>query len=118
MAGSDKIPLLKVKVMNTENIFTYPQSMCFFGADSLLIQVNVQKFIANKRYNLKAKMDDVITLIYETPEEFPYTAVFFSTISFFKETICSSFLVFKTVINSVSKIRGSFRILFSTTSLI
>jgi hypothetical protein len=74
-------------MMNSENIFTYPPSMCFFEADSLLIQVNVQKFIGNKKYNLKAKMDDVITLIYETPEEVLYTAVFFSIISFFKETI-------------------------------
>ena len=57
----DEIPLLKVKMMNSENVFTYPPSMCFFGADSLLIQANVQKFIENKKYNLKAKMDDVIT---------------------------------------------------------
>ena len=59
--SSDEIPLLKVKMMNSENVFTYPPSMCFFGADSLLIQANVQKFIENKKYNLKAKMDDVIT---------------------------------------------------------
>ena len=26
----DEIPLLKVKMMNSENIFTYPPSMCFF----------------------------------------------------------------------------------------
>jgi hypothetical protein len=35
--------------------------MCFFGADSLLIQANVQKFIENKKYNLKSKMDGVVT---------------------------------------------------------
>ncbi|HET7391446.1 MAG TPA: hypothetical protein VFJ51_11525, partial [Nitrososphaeraceae archaeon] len=57
----DEIPLLKVKMMNSENVFTYPPSMCFFGNDSLLIQGNVQKFIENKKYNLKAQMDDVIT---------------------------------------------------------
>jgi hypothetical protein len=56
----DEIPLLKVKMMNSENIFTYPPSMCFFGSDSLLIYANVQKFIENKKYNLKAKMEDVI----------------------------------------------------------
>jgi hypothetical protein len=56
----DEIPLLKVKMMNSENIFTYPPSMCFFGSDSLLIQANVQKFIENKKYNLKSQMDDVI----------------------------------------------------------
>ncbi|MGC1929885.1 MAG: hypothetical protein WA667_12990 [Candidatus Nitrosopolaris sp.] len=26
----DKIPLLKVKMVNSENTFTYPPSMCFF----------------------------------------------------------------------------------------
>jgi hypothetical protein len=59
----DEIPLLKVRMMNSENVFTYPPTMCFFGADSLLIQANVQKFIENKKYNLKAKMDDVITKV-------------------------------------------------------
>jgi len=57
----DEIPLLKVKMMNSENVFTYPPSMCFFGNDSLLIYANVQKFIENKKYNVKAQMDDVIT---------------------------------------------------------
>ncbi|MGA7899140.1 MAG: hypothetical protein WCA39_09800, partial [Nitrososphaeraceae archaeon] len=56
----DEIPLLKVKMMNSENVFTYPPSMCFFGNDSLLIYANVQKFIENKKYTLKAKMDDII----------------------------------------------------------
>ena len=59
--SADEIPLLKVKMMNSENIFTYPPSMCFFGSDSLLIQANVQKFIENKKYNLKSQMDDVLT---------------------------------------------------------
>jgi hypothetical protein len=57
----DEIPLLKVKMMNSENLFTYPPCMCFFGSESLLIQANVQKFIENKKYNLKSQMDDVIT---------------------------------------------------------
>lgn len=56
----DEIPLLKVKMMNSENVFTYPPSMCFFGSDSLLLYANVQKFIENKKYTLKAKMDEVI----------------------------------------------------------
>jgi hypothetical protein len=47
--SADEIPLLKVKMMNSENTFTYPPSMCFFGSDSLLIQANVQKFIENKK---------------------------------------------------------------------
>lgn len=65
----DEIPLLKVKMMNSENIFTYPPSTCFFGADSLPIQANVQKFIENKKYNLKAKMDDIITKAITTQQQ-------------------------------------------------
>jgi hypothetical protein len=65
----DEIPLLKVKMMNSENIFTYPPSTCFFGAASLPIQANVQKFIENKKYNLKAKMDDVITKAITTQQQ-------------------------------------------------
>jgi hypothetical protein len=56
----DEIPLLKVKMMNSENTFTYPPSMCFFGSESLLIQADVQKFIESKKSTLKARMDDVI----------------------------------------------------------
>jgi hypothetical protein len=56
----DEIPLLKVKMMNSENVFTYPPSMCFFGSDSLLIYGNVQRFIENKKYSLKAKVEHVI----------------------------------------------------------
>jgi hypothetical protein len=52
--SADEIPLLKVKMMNSENVFTYPPSMCFFGNDSLLIQANVQEFIENKEASLKA----------------------------------------------------------------
>jgi hypothetical protein len=46
--STDEIPLLKVKMMNSENVFTYPPSMCFFGSESLLIYGNVQRFIENK----------------------------------------------------------------------
>jgi len=58
--SADEIPLLKVKMMNSENTFTYPPSMCFFGSESLLIQAYVQKFIESKKSTLKARMDDVI----------------------------------------------------------
>lgn len=56
----DEIPLLKVKMMNSENVFTYPPSMCFFGSESLLIYGNVQRFIENKKYGLKAKVEEVV----------------------------------------------------------
>jgi hypothetical protein len=58
--SADEIPLLKVKMMNSENTFTYPPSMCFFGSESLLIQADVQKFIESKKSTLKARMDDLI----------------------------------------------------------
>jgi hypothetical protein len=56
----DEIPLLKVKMMNSENVFTYPPSMCFFGSESLLIYGNVQRFIENIKYSLKANVEDVV----------------------------------------------------------
>ena len=56
----DEIPLLKVKMMNSENVFTYPPSMCFFGSESLLIYGNVQRFIENKKYSLKSKVEDTV----------------------------------------------------------
>jgi hypothetical protein len=39
----DEIPLLKVKMVNSEAAFTYPPNMCFFaGANSLVIPASVQ----------------------------------------------------------------------------
>jgi hypothetical protein len=56
----DEIPLLKVKMMNSENVFTYPSSMCFFGTDSFFIPAKVQKFVEYKRSTIKSRMDKVI----------------------------------------------------------
>jgi hypothetical protein len=62
----DEIPLLKVKMMNSENVITYPASMCFFGNDSLLIPADIQKFVEYKKSTIKSRMDKVIdTLINE-----------------------------------------------------
>ena len=56
----EEIPLLKVKLVNSESRFTYPPSMCFFaGGDSLVIPVGVQKFIESKKSTLKTRMDEV-----------------------------------------------------------
>jgi hypothetical protein len=55
----DEIPLLKVKMMNSENVFTYPPSMCFFGTDSFFIPAYVQKFVEYKRSTIKSRMDKV-----------------------------------------------------------
>jgi hypothetical protein len=56
----DDIPLLRVKMMNSENTLTYPPSMCFFGNDTLLIPAGVQKFIEDKKATLKTRMDDLL----------------------------------------------------------
>ena len=56
----EEIPLLKIKMVNSENTFTYPPSMCFFaGGDSLVIPAGVQGFIENKKSTLKTRMDEV-----------------------------------------------------------
>jgi hypothetical protein len=56
----DEIPLLKVKMVNSEATFTYPPSMCFFaGGDSLVIPAGVQKLIEGKKSTLKTRMDEV-----------------------------------------------------------
>jgi len=59
----EEIPLLRVKMMNSENILTYPPSMCFFGNDTLLIPAGVQKFIEDKKSTLKASIDDVLKIV-------------------------------------------------------
>ena len=56
----EEIPLLKIKMVNSENTFTYPPSMCFFaGGDSLVIPAATQGFIESKKSTLKARMDEV-----------------------------------------------------------
>jgi len=56
----DEIPLLRVKMVNSEATFTYPPSMSFFaGGDSLVIPAGVQKFIESKKSTLKCRMDEV-----------------------------------------------------------
>jgi hypothetical protein len=56
----DEIPLLKIKMLNSENTFTYPASMCYYGADSLYIPASVQKFIDYKQSRLILRMYDVV----------------------------------------------------------
>jgi hypothetical protein len=56
----DEIPLLKIKMVNSEKTYTYPPSMCFFaGGDSLVIPASVRGFIESKKSMLKVRMDDV-----------------------------------------------------------
>ncbi len=56
----DEIPLLKIKMLNSENTFTYPASMCYFGQESLYIPASVQKFIEYKQSRLIPRIYDVI----------------------------------------------------------
>jgi hypothetical protein len=64
----DEIPLLKVKMINSENVFTYPPSMCFFGNDSLFIPADVQKFVEYKKSTVKARMDNVVNSLVNEEE--------------------------------------------------
>jgi hypothetical protein len=56
----DEIPLLKIKMLNSENTFTYPASACYFGQESLYMPVSVQKFIQYKQSRLVPRMYDVV----------------------------------------------------------
>src|SRR5215216_1740298 len=64
----DEIPLPKVKMMNSENVFTYPPSMCFFGNDSLFIPADVQKFVEYKKSTMKVRMDKVVNSLINEEE--------------------------------------------------
>jgi hypothetical protein len=55
----DEMPLLEVRMMNSEQSFTYPPSMVFFGNESLVISAGLQKYI-DKKSTLKFKMDKVV----------------------------------------------------------
>jgi len=55
-----EIPLLKIKMLNSENMFTYPASMCYFGHESLYIPASVQKFIDYKRSRLIPGIYEVV----------------------------------------------------------
>ena len=56
----DEIPLLKIKMLNSENIFTYPASMCYYGIESLFVPASIQKFIEYKKSRIIPKMYDTV----------------------------------------------------------
>lgn len=58
--SGDEMPLLKVRMMNYPHSFTYPPSMVFYGNETLLISAGLQKYIDDKKANLKYKMDKVV----------------------------------------------------------
>ncbi len=55
-----EIPLLKIKMLNSENTFTYPASMCYFGQESMYIPASVQKFIEYKQSRLIPRIYEVV----------------------------------------------------------
>lgn len=56
----DEIPLLKIKMLNSENTFTYPASMCYYGIESLFVPGSIQKFIEYKKSRIIPKMYDTV----------------------------------------------------------
>jgi len=56
----DQMPLLKVQMMNSPHSFTYPPSMVFYGSETLVISAGLQKYIEDRKANLKYKMDQVL----------------------------------------------------------
>lgn len=56
----EEMPLLKIKMINNESIFTYPPSMVFYGIDALVINAGLQKYIEDKKSTVRSKMDSVI----------------------------------------------------------
>ncbi len=56
----DEIPLLKIKMLNSEHTFTYPASMVFYGQESIYTPASVQKFIEYKRSRLVPRMYEVV----------------------------------------------------------
>jgi hypothetical protein len=56
----DEMPLLKIQMMNSTQSFTYPPSMVFYGNESLVISAGLQKYIDDKKANLKYRMDKVV----------------------------------------------------------
>lgn len=56
----NEMPLLKIQMMNSTQSFTYPPSMVFYGNESLVISAGLQKYIDDKKANLKYRMDKVV----------------------------------------------------------
>jgi hypothetical protein len=58
--GADEMPLLKIRMMNSTQTFTYPPSMVFYGDETLVISAGLQKYIQDKKANLKYRVDKVV----------------------------------------------------------
>jgi hypothetical protein len=58
--SGDEMPLLKIRLINSPQSFTYPPSMVFYGNETLVISAGLQKYIQDKKMNLKYRMDKVV----------------------------------------------------------
>lgn len=57
----DETPLLKVRLMNSEQLFTYPPSTAYFDGNLLYIPAGTQRFIEMKKSSLKGRVRAVLT---------------------------------------------------------
>lgn len=58
--SGDEMPLLKVKMINSPQSFTYPPSMVFYGNETLVISAGLQKYIEDKKSTLKYRMERTV----------------------------------------------------------
>ncbi|MEM3069168.1 MAG: hypothetical protein QXH58_04590, partial [Nitrososphaerales archaeon] len=57
----EEIPLLKIKPMDSEQLFTYPPSTVYFDKSTFFITAGTQKFIELKKSSLKNRVRSIIT---------------------------------------------------------
>jgi hypothetical protein len=58
--SGDEMPLLKIRMMNSQQSFTYPPSMVFYGNETLVISAGLQKYIEDKKSTLKYRMEKTV----------------------------------------------------------
>ncbi|MCP8308410.1 MAG: hypothetical protein H3Z54_06910 [archaeon] len=58
--SSEEIPLLRVKLVNSEQLFTYPPSTVYFDKNLLFITANTQRFVEFKKSSLKNRVRDIV----------------------------------------------------------
>lgn len=63
--SGDEMPLLKVRMMNSPQTFTYPPSMVFYGNETLVISAGLQKCIEDKKSALKYRMEQIVKEIFK-----------------------------------------------------
>ncbi len=56
----EEIPLLRIRLMNLERLFTYPPSCVYFDSDFLYLTPGTRGFIETKKASLKWRTDSVV----------------------------------------------------------